>query len=417
MKTLAARPVIKKVAIGLVIIIVAMVLFVYFKSTKPEQPQVQVKEKVWPIYTITADVGAHSPMQTLYGTVESNQRVTAASPVAGVVASVWVREGDTLEPGSKLVALNEADIELPYQIAKADVADTDAQLKLQALAYEANQKRLERERKVLKIKQLDVQRNENLIKKDLVSKAALDASKEALVKQDYAVVGAELAVKENQAKVSQLKARLEKANANLEQAKLNRERGVVTVPYAARVASVEVAEGDRVGVNTPLVSYYALDSLELRAKIPASILGSVYQAVSNDRTVKAIWSQNNQTYALALKRLAGEATTSGLDAFFELPVSDTQVRPGDLLTVRLQEEPVQSSVAVPYSALYGSDRVYRVQKGRLESVKVTWLGETLINGEVWPLVKGPIGNGDHIAVTHLPNAISGLKVSVMETKP
>ena len=106
---------------GFGIILVAIVIFLFLKNTRPEQPGVEVKQKVWPIKTMSVKLESLSPVFTLYGTVESNSLVTAASPVSGVVETVPVNEGEEVTQGQLLVQLAAADIELPYQVAKADV--------------------------------------------------------------------------------------------------------------------------------------------------------------------------------------------------------------------------------------------------------------------------------------------------------
>lgn len=401
----------KNTATVVIILLIAVLIFVYMKSTKPQQPPIVVKQKVWPVKVVSADIRTVYPRQTLYGTVESNQLVTASSPVSGVVGEVWVKTGDAIHQGQKLIALSEADIELPYQVAKADVADTKAQLELQSLSFKSNKLKLESERKMLKIKQNDVHRNEQLIRKGLSSQSVLDASKEALLKQKLSAVNADLTVQENQLKVSQLEARLAKANANFRQAEINRERGVVVAPYDGRVAKVSVSKGDRVNVNTPLVTYYGLSSLELKAKIPVTETQSVYDALSEGHQLYAEYLNHGQTVQFPLKRLGGEASASGLDAYFAVPEGMSLVRPGNLLKVNLKRQGIDGGFAVPYSALYGSDRVYVVQNGELDMRKVSVLGETKVDQDTWVLLKGNVKSGESILVTHLPNAISGLKVS------
>jgi HlyD family secretion protein len=407
---------IRRYAIGLGIIILAIVLFVFLKATKPVQPGVEIQQKVWPVNAITVSPSSVAPIQVLYGTIESSALVTASSPVSGVVESVWISEGETIFEGQKLIKLSDADIELPYELAKADVADMEAQLNLQDLAYSANREKLAHEKDVLEIKRKEVQRNRDLIKKQLISQATLDNANEALVKQEYAVVGAELSVKENKAKVDQLKARLEKARINLEQARINLSRGVVVAPYPGRIASLQVSEGDRVAVNAPMISYYAYDSLELRAKIPASQLKRVYLALENHQPLSARFDMDEYSFELPFKRLAGESSTSGVDAFFKIPAELKITRPGDLLKVQLQGEPVSNAFAVPYAALYGSDRIYQVTDQTLQAVNVEFIGDTIVNGQQWALLTGDLPQNAVIAITHLPNAISGLKVAVTESE-
>lgn len=402
--------------LGLLIVVIAIGLFVFLKSTKPQQPAVEVQEKIWPIKTLSAGLDTLQPVYTLYGTVESRSMVTAAAPVPGVIDSVPVRAGDNIETGQLMVALSEADIELPYQVALADVADTQAQLELQDLNYKANQEKLKQEQNVLRLKQQDVKRNRDLIRRELISQAQLDQSIEALNRQEFTVIGAELLVEQNKVQVEQLKARLAKAQASLRQAEINRERGIVEVPYPARVSEVHVAAGDRVGVNTPLVSYYPLDSLELRSQIPVAQMSMVYRALQDGERLQAIYLVDDQRYRLDLERLAGTSSTSGVDAFFSLPAKLSILRPGDLMKIQLLGHAISNTLAVPYSALYGSDRIYRVIDNSLQAVSVELLGDTLVDGQPWALIRGDLPPRSEISITHLPNAITGLKVTVVESR-
>lgn len=404
----------KNTVVAVLIVLLAVVVFAYMKSTKPKAPPVEIKQKVWPIQAMTVSLGKVIPKQSLYGTVESTAMVTAAAPISGVVAKVWVKDGDEVRQGDKLVALSDADIQLPYQIAKADVEDARAQLQLQALAYKSNQAKLDNETKVLKIRQEDVKRNQELIKKNLASQSILDVAKEARLKQKLAVVNANLAVEENKLKVAQLRARLAKAEANFHQAEINRQRGKLVAPYAIRISKVSVSAGDRVSPGTPMLSFYGLDSLELKATIPAAEVNKIYAAMQRGEKFVAEYRVQGQTYLLHLKRLAGEASTSGLNAYFTLPETLASIRPGDLLQVSLQREPIADGFAVPYSALYGSSRVYVVKDGTLARRHVEVLGETPMKGQTWVLLRGDVRTGEQIAITHLPNAVTGLKVSVME---
>ncbi|QBZ82227.1 Macrolide export protein MacA [Hydrogenovibrio crunogenus] len=404
----------KPAMVPILILVGVVGIFIFLKATKPTQPPVQIQQKVWPIKVLGIQKQSLSRVQTLYGKVESFRLVDVSAPVAGVVSDLPVKAGDNFEKGMKLVALADSDLELPYQIAKADVADTQAQLNLEKLAYDANQKRLEFEKKVLALKERDVERNTQLLKKDLAAKSVLDQSKEALVRQQYVVVGAKLSVQEHKVKVSQLQARLQKSQSNFEQAKINLERGRIIAPYDGRIAQVSVAQGNRVNTGAKLLSYYALDSLELRAQIPTQQLKTVYEGLQSGDTLYARLERHNQQFKLPLKRLAGEAKTSGVDAFFALPDALKVLRPGELLQVDFYGERLTDVFAVPYSALYGADRIYVVEQGLLHMKHVENLGETRIDGQPMVLLRGDVSDGAQVMITHLPNAISGLKVSVME---
>lgn len=402
--------------IPILILGMAILTFVYLKNTKPEQTPVEVKEKVWMVHSMPVVLEALAATQTLYGVVESNAMVRAAAPVSAVVEAVNVLPGNKVSQGDLLVKLSPEDLRLPVEQASADVADAIAQMDLQKLAIEANKKRLIHEKKVLELKQESVERAKTLMKKNLASQSALDAAKEALVKQEYAVVGVQLAVAETDAKLAQLEARLKRARAALSQAELNQERGVLLAPFDGRVASVEVAGGDRVNPGTVLVSYYGFNSLELKAKLPMNSLREAQRALSSNQSLTADYSEGGESITLPLLRLAGEASTSGVDAYFSIPEALHDKRPGELLEVHFKGQSMQEVVALPYSAIYGNNRIYLIEEGRLRSQSVELRGEVIREGKLMALVQadGELEQGMKVLTTHLPNAINGLKVSEVE---
>jgi len=405
---------IKRFLIPIVIVALAVVVFVYMKSTKPVQKPVDIKEKVWMVDTLTAKFERLAPVQKLYGTVESYSMVAASAPVTGVISKVYVKEGQTVKKGEKLVFIDQADLMIPLQQAKAEAENAKAQLQLQKLTNVANQKRLDHETKVLQLKQVAVKRAKQLMQRNLASQSSLDTVSEALVRQEYTVVGAKLAVQENQLKLIQAQASLEKAQASLEQAQLNLQRGQLVAPYDARIASVRVSEGTRVNSGTVMLSFYALDSLELRAKLPVTQLPMVENALRNHHPLNASVQVSGTRTELPLLRLSGEATTSGVDAFFKLPTSLLGVRPGALMDVNLTGLVKGRVLAVPYSAIYGNDRLYLVENNRLVSHTVKLVGEVQRDNQLWALVNPDFKEGVKVSVTHLPNATTGLKVSEVE---
>ena len=172
----------------------------------------------------------------------------------------------------------------------------------------------------------------------------------------------------------------------------------------------------RVNAGVSMLSFYAMSSLELRAKLPTMVLPKVQQALDSELTLQAFYSKggevsNQQPIPLSLTRLAGESSTSGIDAFFSLPAELSNARPGDLMEVSLQGVAIDGVVAIPYSALYGQNQVYILEDGRLLSQQVKVVGDVLRDDKLWALILPEFAANTKINITHLPNAVSGLKVS------
>jgi hypothetical protein len=77
---------------------------------------------------------------------------------------------------------------------------------------------------------------------------------------------------------------------------------------------------------------------------------------------------------------------------------------------------VHDSVALPYEAVYGTDRIYRLEGERMRTLQVERVGEQRsLDGSTRVLVRSPeLQPGDKIVITQLPNAMDGLRVRVAE---
>jgi hypothetical protein len=82
-----------------------------------------------------------------------------------------------------------------------------------------------------------------------------------------------------------------------------------------------------------------------------------------------------------------------------------------MITLRLQRAPQADVVAVPYTALYGNDRLYKLVDGRLQGITVTALGDYAGAGDQSMLLvkSSQLHVGDQLVTTHLPNAMTGLR--------
>ena len=93
------------------------------------------------------------------------------------------------------------------------------------------------------------------------------------------------------------------------------------------------------------------------------------------------------------------------------------LRPGALLPVSLERPVREQTVAIPFSALYGADSVYLMTDDqRLKRIKVNRIGEAQShNGERRLLISAEqLTPGTQLITTHLPNAVTGLKVEVAD---
>ncbi len=401
----------KRLLILAAILIILIITIAIMAKSKPAIEPIKATPQIWAVNAKTIKITSLSPVYSLLGKVESNNLVNSASPINGVVGAIYVQEGEAFIKGQKLISLAIEDLELPIALAKANVIFSKSQLDIQNQQFSTNKQALKYELSLLKIRQKNVERNQQLTNKNLSSLTILENAKVSLVNQQKAVLITQKLVDEHQNRLKQFNAELNKAKINLQQAQINLERGQLVAPFDGYVTSLPVAIGDRVNAGTVLISYYAHNSLELKTKIPNIHLNAIFNAITNEQQLFASYTSQQQTFHLPLIRFAGKETTSGLDAFLAIPKTLPNIRIGRLMNVTLNGATIDNTFEAPLSALYGADKIFIIdpQTSQLVSRNVQKIGRT---SQSKLLLKGDLKTGDLLLTTHLPNAISGLKVTV-----
>ncbi len=400
---------ISKFLLPVVVLSIAIGSFQYLRANKPERKPPQLREKVWQVETITADIQSLAPLVRLYGRVESRDLVKAGAPQKSIVTGVLVRDGDQVRAGTVLVELDRRDFETAVTRAEAEVTNISSQLQDSDIRHQTNLLALQSEQRLLQLFLDEVSRLQQLKQNNLSSESTLNEAKRNLEKQQIAVQTRKLEVERYPATRLSIEARSKQATATLEEARLALQRSRVTAPFDGIVKQVNVSVGDQVASGQVLLEVYSPESLEIRAHLPQKYIATVQQALGAGSSINA--NINSQSGSVNLLRTAGESEATGIDVFFN---ASQQSRYGELLTLELELPDQPGALAIPYQAIYGNSRVYRVIDNRLQAVSVETLGQLRTeSGEMMLLVGGEnLQDGDQIVTTHLPNAVTGLLVRV-----
>ncbi|MFC2992634.1 efflux RND transporter periplasmic adaptor subunit [Halomonas tibetensis] len=393
--------------------------FLALRLTRPEAPPAVPQERSWLVEALTVTRAEHVPVLPLFGELVAPERVSLVASVAARVAERPVSDGQRVSEGTLLVALDDADLLPPLRQAEAEVADLEAQVANERLRHDNDRRALEREQELLASANRQLERNRSLVERNLTSQADLDTARDAVARARLSVTTRESAVAEHPSRLASLEARLARARATLEMAQRDRERGRVLAPFDGVVSNVQVAPGDQVAARAPLLSLYPAQGLELRARVPHRYQAELASSLERGEILAATAEEGGQRFVLS--RLAGDSDPAGTEAILTLDGPAGGMRPGVLAAVLLERPSVADTLAVPFSALHGSNLLYRIDDdSRLERRRVERLGETLSpEGERWLLVRaaGPVEGlapGDRVIATHLPNAMQGLRVEVVE---
>jgi len=401
-----------KIILPLLVIIIAAGLFQHLKAGKPERKKPVLKEKVWQVAVISATRQNLSPSLELYGRVESPELLQAAAPGAGVVSEVLVQSGVRVSPGQLLVKIDSRDFESALVQAESDLWDIENQISELKIRHLSNQNALKTERQLEQLAEAEVERLLKLKKQNLSADSIVNEARSALARQQLSVFSRQYEVDSYPVQLNKLEGKLNQNRAKLKEARLRIERSQVFAPFEAVISAAPVSVGDRVATGQIMVALYPVNNLEVRAHIPTRYITRIQQSISKGMTPLARITMPGINLQLELVRLAGEAEPSGVDAYFRAGRSSSQLRLGALLPLRLDLPAENDVIAVPYQAIYGNSRLYLLKDNRLQGVDVESVGQySGDDGKAMLLVKSPqINPDDDIVITHLPNAMNGLKV-------
>jgi multidrug efflux pump subunit AcrA (membrane-fusion protein) len=235
------------------------------------------------------------------------------------------------------------------------------------------------------------------------SESAVDEARQLLARARLAVTLREQSLAEHPARLASLQAKLAEAERDAA-------RADIVAPFDGRVGKVEAAAGDQLQTNQVILTLNPLDGRYLRAKVPGSYSAELRAALAAGERLDARGEYAGRPVSAALERLGGEADARGVDALLRL-APDADVPVGAFLELLLERPLAAGSIALPFAALHGGDRVYRVDDSRLHGVRIERVGEVAGPDGRQVLVRAPeLPGGARVMVTHLPLAVDGLRV-------
>jgi multidrug efflux pump subunit AcrA (membrane-fusion protein) len=419
-----------KIFLPLIILGLAFTLAWYLYKTKTQKPAAEITERIWQVETIKAVAGDYSPSIILYGRVEAPELYNSSAPAFGRLLELYVKEGQKVSKNQLLAKMDEADFLPALKMAQAKIASFDAQIKNEQLRYRRDQNALKHQQDLLLLNRQALKRTQDVYKKKLASQVETDEAKKIVLQQQLTINTLKLSLEGYSSRLKSLQASREQAVAEMDKANLSLQRGTFYAPFDAVITSVNVAVGDQLSSGENLFSLYPDTHLEIRTKIPFQFKQRIENALSQGHKLSAFAahpSNNQAEQQFKLLRLSGQASASGVDVFFQIKTNTKHFRPGSFQQLRLILPSSEPLFSVPYSALYGKDKIYKItnDKGeitRMQSVRVTPVGEYTMENDNSKLTKSQslllftskkIINGDQIVITHLPNAINGLKVKTV----
>ena len=403
-----------RVLLPIAIVVAAFSGFNYLKNSKPKAPANPVTEQVWGVASHLVELQDIAPVVTLYGAVEASETAQLSATVSAFVTQVNVSRGDSVNKGQKLVSLDDSELRLTLAQRKASLRDVEARIKSEINSNQTNQQALGIEQQLQAINQKNFERQQQLVAQEVAPTSRLEDATRALHQQQLSLLNRKNVIADHPNRIAQLQSQATQSQVQLQFAELGLERTHIIAPFDGRILSVDTASGNRVRNGDRVVKLYNVQSLEVRSQIPTRYL-PMMQTTDSGGGLEASIIHRGQTYGLTLDRLSAEASTSqgGIDAYFSLDgIQNIEVGRNLQVNVHLPTE--AKVVALPALAIYGQNRIYRIIDQRLQGISISRVGDwTSPTGERLTLIRSAeLRSGDHILITQLSNAVTGLLVEM-----
>ena len=407
----------KRVLLPIVILSISVLVFMGLSLSKPEKKTIERPEKVWRVKSVPVQFEQISPEITVYGRVETPRRASLNAAISADITQVNVLEGAVVSQDNVLLTLDNSDAYLLLNQREADLAEVNALMSSEQARYRRDKGLLANEKALLVLAEKAVTRARKLDASRLVTRSSLDDAVANEQRQIVTLKRLQHDVAEHPARLAGLKARQARAKALLEQAKLDVERSIIKAPFNGRIANLNVSIGDRVRVGDNLLSIYDLDELEVRAQIPGRYLRQIRDGLTQGQAAMATAILDGKPLNFELTRLSGETRqdSGGVDGLFSLAGDNHTLALGTFIELSLSLGTQDNVMVMPFNALYGLNRVYRIKEGYLEAVKISRVGEYKDKeGQTQLLVHSDeLRQGQRVVSTQLPNAITGLRVEAL----
>jgi RND family efflux transporter MFP subunit len=261
----------------------------------------------------------------LPGTVQATSQATVRSKLAAVIRRIDVREGDSVEAGQVIAEFDTASLKAQLAEREAGVASAKAQMDQAQRTREANAQ---------------------LIRQNFITQNAYDAADATYQAQVGSVAGAQ---------------------AQLAQVQLQLDDGVVRAPISGLIAHRYVQPGEKLGIDSQIVSIVSLSHLEVQAQAAVSDVARVAPGTPAEVVIEGLSDQHIKGRVDRINPSADPGSRT-IDLYVAFPNERNIVRTGMFANVRLHLASDRETTTLPITAVQSDANqmlVWAVRDGHL----------------------------------------------------
>lgn len=402
--------------VGLLVFAMSLISGAVQDRLSNERSAPPARERVFAVNVQRATAQDIAPELETFGEINSRRLLEVRAAVGGRVVALapGFEDGGQVQAGDVLVRLDPADAQSAVDRATSDLADAEAERRDAARGLVLARDELAAAQEQADLRTRAFERQRDLGVRGVGTAIATETAELAASSARQAAVSGRQAEAAAQARVDQAATNLARAGIALAEARRRLDDTTLTAPFTGTLSATDVVVGRLVSANERLAEL--LDPADLEVSFRLSTAQYARLLDDQGRIVQAAVTATLDAAGVDLtatgtitraSAAAGEGATGRL--VFATLTETAGFKPGDFVTVRVQEPSLAGVVRLPAAALDARGEVLVLgPENRLEAVAVTLLRRQ--GDDV--LVRGPIVGRDVVAARS-PLLGAGITVSAL----
>lgn len=338
----------------------------------------QARERVFAVNVVPVAFETVTPVLTSFGEVQSRRTLELRAAASGAVVELDPEfvEGGQVEAGQLLARIDPANAQSALDRAENDLLDARAEVREAERALVIARDELTAAEEQVVLRESALRRQRDLLDRNVGTAAAVESAELSLASERQAVLTRRQAVATAEARIDQAATQLRRAEIARDEAQRRLDDTEIRAAFAGSLSEVTVVSGRLVSANEQLAQLVDLNALEVSFRVSTQQYARLLDGDGRLRpapvTVALDVFGTNITASGQITRdsaAVGEGQTGRrLFATLDAPRG---FKPGDFVTVRIEEPPLDRVARLPATAVNAAGEVLIVgAEDRLETVVV-----------------------------------------------
>lgn len=339
-------------------------------------PSAPARERVFSANVVAVVPERIVPQMVAFGEIRSRRTLELRSPAAGRIVEIapGFQDGAEVTAGQLLLRLDPADATAARDLALAGVAEAEADGRDAARTLELAKADLVAAERQFELQKQALKRQTDLQAKGLGSAAAVEAAELAVASSEQSRGARRSSLASAEARVDQVASSLNRAKIALADAERALADTEIRASFSGRVSGVSLVVGRLVSVNESLGQIIDPEALEVSFRLSTAQFVRLLDGNGGLVLAKVRASLDVMGAELvadgAVERVGAAVAdgTSGRVVYAGL-AGASGFRPGDFVTVRIEEPALEGVALLPATAVNGDGAVLALAEGdRLEEL-------------------------------------------------